>query len=128
MSKFLFIGEKPSKTALEKKLAWRHGKLAAKQLFDALRKVKINPEDHTFTNLFQPILNTEKICRNSIKRIKRAYKNGYILVGMGKKVQTELVKRELEHIPIVHPAARGKIRKKRRYTAHIRAALINKEF
>lgn len=36
MSQFLFVGERPSPKAATMGVTWRDGRLAAKQLFDAL--------------------------------------------------------------------------------------------
>ena len=45
------------------------------------------------------------------------------IVAMGAKVQKALRAEGINFIPIVHPAARGAIRKKERYIEHIREAL-----
>lgn len=107
----LFVGEKRSEKAVKMGVRWEDGKLAAKQLFDALKANGIEPSDCKFINWF------EKGTKTKIKSY-----NGPIF-GMGRKVQEALTKSGVEHIPIVHPAARGKIRKKERYIKHIKEAL-----
>ena len=41
--RYLFVGEKPSITAHNRDVVWADGGLAAKQLFDGLRKLGIDP-------------------------------------------------------------------------------------
>jgi hypothetical protein len=48
---------------------------------------------------------------------------GGLVIAMGRKVQRELERKGFPHLRIVHPAARGTIRKKERYAAHLRAVL-----
>lgn len=107
----LFVGEKRSEKAVKMGVRWEDGKLAAKQLFDALKANGIDPSTCKFINWF------EKGTKNKIK----SYDG--VVFGMGRKVQEALAKSGVEHIPIVHPAARGKIRKKERYTEHIKEVL-----
>ncbi len=115
--KYLFVGEKPSKTAYERGWTWKSGRLAAKQLFDALQNMGINPHEQAYTNLWdyednELILN---IPHNTI------------VVGMGNIVQHELHKRNISHIGIIHPAARGKIRAKDKYAKHVKLVLCGGE-
>jgi hypothetical protein len=42
---------------------------------------------------------------------------------MGKPVQRAMTAAGIIHTPIIHPAARGKIHRKDRYAAHVKAAL-----
>jgi protein-tyrosine-phosphatase len=106
MKEILFVGEERSETAKKRGWTWETGHLAAKQLFDALKANGINPEEHKYTNIFEEELPEAEV-----------------IVGMGKKVQKELVKRGIVYIGIVHPAARGKIRKKENYINHIKETL-----
>jgi hypothetical protein len=107
-NKILFVGEKKSNLARKKKWSWEDGRLAAKQLFDALDECSIDPSNCLFENWF----NTQK------QPFIKAH-NGPV-VGMGKVVQKALDKAGVNHIPLVHPAARGKIRKKELYIEHVR--------
>lgn len=117
--KFFFVGERPSKLAKSKGLTLKDGKLAGKQLFDALRFCSINPESCRFDNIFNSNLDEkEKVCRNAKRRVQRAYKNGYQIVVLGNKVETVL-KNIVDYKKITHPAARGKIRKKELYCKHV---------
>lgn len=107
----LFVGEERSERAKQLNVRWEDGALAAKQLFDALRGCDIDPAQVTFTNLF------EYGGRVAVRRW------GGTVIGMGQKVCKELNKMGVSHRAMVHPAARGKIRKKERYTEHVRETL-----
>lgn len=123
MARLLFVGERPSPKAKAMGVSWADGRLAAKTLHHALESIGIRPSDHAFTNLFLPANGKERISRDSLRGIKSLYADGFIVIAMGKKVQQRLREEKIEYVPIVHPAARGKIRKRNRYVAHVRQKL-----
>ena len=95
-------------------MRWQDGRLAAKQLFDALSGVGIDPGKRQFLNWWE---------RGSRRRVAQHIRRGGLVVGMGRKVQRELEKKGVAYLGIIHPAARGAIRKKGVYRDHIRSAL-----
>lgn len=103
----LFVGERKSETARRKGWSWQDGHLAAKTLFNALRACGIDPTRCIFVNWF----NTRQ--RNTIKQCKVP------IIAMGCKVQRAMRSAGIAHTPMIHPAARGLIRKKERYKAHV---------
>lgn len=121
---YIFVGEKPSQRAKDIGASWETGGLAAKTLHDALDYANINPQQCGFVNLFgdspddaeTPVLG---VC----KTLLAANRAGLKVVGMGRKVQRHLAKRNVPHIPLVHPAARGEIRGKQRYLDHVKEQL-----
>jgi hypothetical protein len=44
-------------------------------------------------------------------------------VALGRRVSSELARRDVDHVALVHPAARGRIRKRERYIAHVQERL-----
>lgn len=108
----LFVGERRSERAKALGLTWKDGGLAAKPLFEALHACGINPDLCHFVNLFE----------RSGPRIVREFPGS--VVGMGRKVQARLERMGIKHTPIVHPAARGAIRKRERYIEHVKSALL----
>jgi len=111
----VFVGEKRSKLAVRKGVTWQDGRLAAKQLFDALAHAGIDKDRCTFVNWFE---------RGGPTKVRKiAVDSGVIVVGMGRKVQAALKHAKIAHLELVHPAARGAIRKKERYLAHVSAVL-----
>jgi uracil-DNA glycosylase len=122
MFKFVFVGEKPSKRALQIGATWENGKLAGKTLKDGLLALGIDPDDQIYVNLF----NMDGTVNLEEDRIAFAFGAKYPddnrpphVVAMGKKVDRELTRRGVVHLSIIHPAARGKIRKTELYQAHL---------
>lgn len=110
----LFIGETRSKKAQEMGVHWKDGRLAAKQLFDALKACGIDPTQHMYVNVWEKLgANIRSIVSHKGPR-----------VGMGQKVCSFLTAAKVEHIPLIHPAARGAIRRKEIYAAHVKNTLI----
>ena len=99
MNDILFVGEERSELAIKMGVTWSDGRLAAKQLFDALIANRIDPKECDFTNWFE--------------RGGKSKVNSYTgtIVAMGRKVEKELLSRGINHLFIYHPATRGTIRK-----------------
>jgi len=108
----LFVGEKRSNLAIKMGVTWEDGRLAAKQLFDALDYCGINPKEQEFCNWFE---------RGGKSKV-RNYKG--VVVGMGNKVSKALTKDGIKHLFIYHPATRGIIRTKMLYCKHVKNGLI----
>lgn len=118
MTKFIFVGEKRSQKAISLKVTWINGKLSAKQLFDALIYCNIDHLKQNYINWFADNSErrkpgTKDICLNFKGKV----------VALGQKVSKELNKYDIEHLTLVHPAARGKIRKKEIYNNHVRKVI-----
>jgi hypothetical protein len=118
----LFIGECRSITAQRKGWTWKDGRLAAKPLFEALAAMGVDPKAHKYMNLWTDNA-TPLIAYHTPAIIKRHQSDGYAIVALGKRVSGELTKRGIDHVALVHPAARGKIRKRERYHAHVKEKL-----
>lgn len=115
MEKLLFVGERRSECARQNGWHWEDGRLAAKQLFDALSEIGINPSECKFQNLL------EGSGRSTV--VKYAV-GGAKIIALGRKVDSKLTKLGIPHVYMVHPAARGEIRKKQRYTEHVKQVSI----
>lgn len=116
--KILFVGERRSPTAKRMKVRWEDGRLAAKQLFDAFEACGFDREAAQFTNLFE---------RGGAAAVEAHLGQGGQIVAMGRQVQRELEswgwKPGLDFVPLVHPAARGAVRRKSAYAAAVKVAL-----
>lgn len=105
----LFIGEQRSKKAIAMGVHWADGRLAAKQLFDALRACGMDPTAHRYVNAFEKLgANIRFIVGWQGPRVALGDKVANFLSGLG-----------IPHVKLVHPAARGAIRKKEVYCAHV---------
>ena len=114
MSKrMLFMGEKRSQQAIDNGWHWYMGVSTAKVLFDSLRQIGIDPEKQDYMNLWSDSGVLQKIPKYSGK-----------IVAMGQKVQAQLDKMGIKYIGIVHPAARGKWRKREVYVEHLEEQLL----
>lgn len=115
---FLFVGECRSLTAKRMNWTWKDGRLAAKPLFEALRAMGVDPAQHDYINLWTdstpPVVPWQRV-----QRLKAHATDGGVIVALGKRVSDELKARQIEQVALVHPAARGAIRKRERYVAHV---------
>jgi hypothetical protein len=122
----MFVGECRSITAQRKGWTWADGRLAAKPLFEALEAMGVDPKAHHYTNLWTDNVSGTTIANrgpgilgSTIKLIMARGSEGCVIVALGKRVSAELAKRGIVHVALVHPAARGAIRKRERYHAHV---------
>jgi hypothetical protein len=106
----LFVGERRSPRAKAMRVRWENEALAAVPLFEALRAAGIDPATCRFVNWFE-----------GGKTVTRKHRGR--IIGLGKKVQKALAAEGIAHVPLIHPAARGAIRLRANYVAHVVAAL-----
>jgi hypothetical protein len=65
----------------------------------------------------------ERLAPGVLRRLQEAKRTGAVVVALGRLVERELSRRRIPHRTMVHPAARGKIRKRERYVEHVREVL-----
>ncbi len=90
-----------------------------------MRAAGIDPAKQRYVNLWNtpgtgPI--NEYVEASALVEIAGAAAEGYTVVGMGHLVCRALTEHKIGHLFLIHPAARGAIRKKERYTAHLQTA------
>lgn len=120
-ARYIFVGECRSATAVDRGWTWRDGHLAAKPLFEALEAMGIDPKAQRFLNLFRDPPNAVYYNPAAVARLRAA--NDIVVVAMGLRQSAGLAALGIEHRTIVHPAARGRIRKRERYVAHVAEVL-----
>ncbi|MBS1722475.1 MAG: hypothetical protein JSS66_05650 [Armatimonadetes bacterium] len=113
MRQFLFIGERRSNTAIRMGVTWTDGRLCASTLFDALSRVGVDPSRQRFMNAFTDSGQVD------LATVRTAAEAQEVVVGLGLKAQRVLEEHGIEHVKLVHPAARGKIRLKDNYRRHV---------
>lgn len=128
--KLIFIGERPSATAYRRGWTWHDGRLAAKTLFGALDASGIDRRECGFVNLFgdhpesRLDFTSEAEARASV--LASLQKAGVRIIAMGLRVAGILETLKIDHVRIVHPAARGAIRANALYAAHVADVLGRK--
>lgn len=104
MTRLIFVGECRS--------------LAAKPLFEALSAMGVDPTKHEYLNLWTDAV-VPVVPWQRVSALRSHVDRGRVIVALGKRVSAELARRGIQHVALVHPAARGAIRKRERYHAHV---------
>ena len=107
IKKYLFVGEKRSETAKKMNVTWVNKRLCAGHLSKAVESLGIDWNECEFLNVFE-----DDIC--DIKSFKG------VVIAMGRKVERELKRHQIEHEFIYHPATRGSVRIIENYKQHVR--------
>jgi len=107
MKKYLFVGERRSELAKKMNVTWVDKRLAAAHLSKAVENLGIDWNECAFKNVFE-----DKI--EDILSFKG------IIIAMGRKVEKELKKHQIEHLFIYHPATRGSVRNIEKYKNHVK--------
>jgi hypothetical protein len=120
--KYVFVGEKRSHRAIAMNVTWADGRLSAKTLQDALRQMDVDPDMQVYVNLF---LDGEgwRVDITALSRARSLHESGTQVVALGRRVQRLLAREGVRHLGLVHPAARGTIRTRDRYRAHVASVL-----
>ena len=123
---FVFVGERRSPRAMAIGATWEGGRLAAKTLHDALRACGLDPARQVYLNLFADPgeADAARVIRPDILAELRVIAAlGAPIVGLGRLVQRALARAGIAHRPLTHPAARGSIRRRATYQAHVATVL-----
>lgn len=126
MMRYVFVGERQSPKAAKYGHTWQNGHAAARTLHDTLSQLGISLESQVFLNLWStPGLRApqEPPSADSLHAVREALASGACIVALGSLVAAALVRASVPHRRMVHPAARGLIRKRERYIAHAREVL-----
>ena len=107
MKKYLFVGERRSELAKKMNVTWVDKRLCAGHLSKAVENIGINWNDCLFLNVFEDDL-------NDIKNFKG------IIIAMGRTVEKELKRHQIQHEFIYHPATRGAIQNIEKYKQHVK--------
>lgn len=122
----IFVGERQSPKAARYGHTWETRQAASATLHRALHAAGVDVTTVEFANLWgTPGLKDPKRppSRATLRRLRAAHHAGQRIVAMGALVQRELARHRIPHVPLIHPAARGKMRKAELYDAHVRERL-----
>ena len=120
---YLFVGERPSPLAAARHWTWNDGHVCARTLLATLADIGIQREACRFVNLWSsPGLGpTDE--PPDLAPVMAAGQAGMVVVALGRLVQRELERTGVSHRALIHPAARGAIRRRDAYRAHVRCVL-----
>jgi hypothetical protein len=120
MTGYVFVGERRSARAIAMGVTWTDGRLAARTLFDALRAGGIDPRAQVYLNAFADDGRRDEEALASLDRHRQ---QGRVIVALGRRAQRAVAGMGVPHLRLIHPAARGAIRRTAAYHAHVAAVL-----
>jgi len=121
--RLVFVGERRSARARQINASWTNGRLAARTLHAALRASGIDPASAIFLNLFEEGDSALVVNLEALARLRELAAAEATIVGLGRKVQRALARSGITFLPLTHPAARGRIRARTAYQAHVASVL-----
>ena len=120
------MGERPSARAVALHATWQNGKLAGHTLRQTLLALALDPDQQRYLNLWQSATSTPQDPDDeaaAVAQIRQLHRAGYRVIGMGRTVTRRLTQHGIAHRYLIHPAARGTIRRRDRYLDHARQVL-----
>jgi hypothetical protein len=118
----VFVGERRSRRAIQLGVRWEHGHLCARTLHAALRASGLDPAEQGYGNLYsdaEPPVLREAV----LARFQALAADGVQIIGLGRIVHRALERAGVAHRRLIHPAARGAIRARAAYHAHVASVL-----
>jgi hypothetical protein len=121
-TRFVFVGERRSGRAIQMGVRWEHGRLCPRTLHAALRAIGLDPEEQRYVNLYSdaepPALDAAVVAR-----LRALAAEGVEIIALGRIVHCALERAGVAHRRLIHPAARGAIRARAAYQAHVASVL-----
>lgn len=103
------------------------GQLAGKTLREALEAAGVDPDAQRYVNLWRRPDRGHRLDETdlifALRAVRRATGDGCVVIGMGHLVCRELANCRVPHTRMIHPAARGSIRRRYRYHRHVKTTL-----
>lgn len=121
--RLVFVGERRSRKARELNASWTNGGLAAHTLHAALRACSIDPNTVLFLNLFEEGDGAWVVDAVTLEQVRTLASERAAVIALGWVVQRTLARYGISSVPLTHPAARGRIRTRAVYQAHVAEVL-----
>ena len=119
----IFVGERRSRRARVLAVTLSDGRLAGRTLHDALRACGLDPTSVGYLNIFQDGDDGFDLDMTALAEVGNLAAAGAPIVALGQRVHRALARAQVLHLQLVHPAARGSIRARLCYQAHVAAVL-----
>jgi len=100
-------------------VTWTHGRLSAKTLHEALRAIGLDPSEQLYINLYRDPPSPLEVDPEALARLTEHSLHGGPVIALGKRVSGYLEHHGILHVALVHPAARGSIRRTENYQSHV---------
>jgi hypothetical protein len=124
VTRFVFVGERRSPTAIARGWTWDSQRLCSDTLHRALVEAGVDRWPRTFVNLWPDEPPWGDALPDVLQTLAHQTRTaGTHVVALGGKVHRELKRHGIAHLRLKHPAARGAIRKTERYQAHVKDVL-----
>ena len=117
----LFVGERRSRTAMQRGYSWPDQRLCGRTLAQALAACGIALEQYRCMNVYT---DEGALDRQALTHIRTLHAAGWVVVGLGRTVQRVLTVAGIPHRAMIHPAARGRRRKREAYQQHVAAIVL----
>ena len=101
-------------------VTWQDGWLAAKVLFEALAALGMTEESVLCSTAYRDDGSLDVSIMGGVQVL---HAQGWLIVGMGKRAQKAHRLFGIPHWQMIHPATRGKIRRREAYHAHVSEVL-----
>lgn len=121
-TRFVFVGERRSRRAIQMGVQWEHGRLCARTLHAALRAAGLDPAQQTYVNAYADA-DPPVVDEHAIARVRALAEAGREIVALGRAAHRALARAGVPHRRLTHPAARGAIRARADCRAHVAAIL-----
>ena len=118
---WLFVGERRSRTAIRRGYSWTDKRLCGRTLAGALHACGVDPAQYECINVYT---DEGALDRQALASIRTASAGGWVVVGLGRAVQRVLTVAGIPHRAMIHPAARGQIRRREAYQKHVAAIVL----
>jgi hypothetical protein len=119
------VGERPSPLAARKGWDWTSGRVCAKTLAEALDACGLPRSAWTVYNPWaEPGLGRPRAAPD-LAPVLAAAAAGVRIIALGRLASGALRAAQIPHTYMVHPAARGAIRRRARYHAHVASVLAD---
>ena len=129
--RYVFVGERRSARAVRSGASWANGRAAGRTLRDALGAAGLDPDAQVYLNAYrdpEPVEDrAARVLDEQVLATAAALAaRGLVVVGLGRHACRALARAGIAHLALTHPAARGAIRARAAYRAHVAAALARR--
>lgn len=130
-TRYVFVGERRSARAVRSGASWANGRAAGRTLRESLRAAGLDPRAQVYLNAYRdpdPVDDRAALVpdEQALAMAAALAASGLVVVGLGRRACRALAGAGIACRAMVHPAARGAIRARATYHAHVAAVLARR--